>query len=184
MKLTCCALVVVAFVLALGTFPVTAQEHTSDIEDELQALVRATTRLVESLERRERAESSDHQLQQIQVAVRILDIRVRQQESFQSAMDSVEGREQRLHGWIAGNEVRVENLKQQIAKTLDESKKLELQLKLQEQVVYLENRKKELEYATERHSLLQTHLLDGDRLVREIEDLVQTWVGEVQNEVP
>lgn len=174
----------VAAVLVLTAFPAAAQDAPPDSKEELQALVQATTRLVESLERSETARLADRNLLQVQVAVQLLDIRVKQQETLQRALRSIDDREQRLNGYIAASEVKLENMKKQISDALDEQQKLELQAKYDERMVYLTNQTNELDYLAQRRATLQSRLMDGERSVLDIEELVQGWVAEVQNPSP
>jgi len=174
----------VAAVLVLTALPATAQDESPDVKGELQALVQATTRLVESLERSETARLADRNLLQVQVAVQLLDIRVKQQETLQRALRSIDDREQRLNGYIAASEVKLGSIKQQISDALDESKKLELQADYDVRVVYLTNQSNELDYLAQRRATLQGRLMDGERSVLDIEELVQGWVAEVQNPSP
>lgn len=174
-----CLLLFVAFILVAR--PVLAQDGPAGIEQELTALVRVTTRLVESLERQEKAQLSEHRMLQVQVAVRLLDIRVRQHDSLQEALDRLDDREQRLQGYVAANEVRLDNFAKQIAETLDDAKKLELEAQRDDRVVYISNQKKELEFIVQRRTTLQNRLLADERSALDIEDMVQAWVEDVQN---
>ena len=171
-------------VLVLAALPAIAQDEAKGIKEELQALVRAATRLVESLERQEKAQLSDRDLVQIQIGVRLLDIRMRQQESLQKRLESLDDWEQRLNGSIASNKIRLENSKKQLAEAVDESKRLELEAQREVRVVYLKNQESELEYLAQRRATLESRIIDGERSVLEIEDMVQGWVAGVQNPSP
>ncbi len=176
-----CFTAAIAILVVLGVLPCSAQATpASGVEKELQSLSRATTRLVESLERRELDQLSDRDLLQVQVGVRLLDIRVRQQETLQKRLDNLENRQRRLDGSIAANEVKVENLNKQIAEAIDESQKLERESARALRVVYLKNQRDEIEDLAQRRAELEGRLIEGERFVADIEDLVQQWVTETQ----
>ena len=137
----------VGVLLFFMTPPVVAEEG---LEDELTALVQSMNRLVEVLERQEKEQASDYGLRRVGLAVQILDIRARQQEALQVELRSLEDREQRTHGNIASNETRLENVKKQISESTDKMKKLELEARRDQLVVYLGNHKKQLQHYAQR----------------------------------
>ena len=164
----------VGVLLFLAITPVAAEEG---LEDELTALVQSMNRLVEVLER----QASDSGLRRVGLVVQILDIRARQQEALQLELRSLEDREQRTHGYIASNETKFENLKKQISESIDETKRLELEAKRNEMVVYLENNKKQLQHYAQRRVDLENRLIEGEQLTREVEGIVDGWLADLQS---
>ena len=58
-------------VAMLGAQGLAAQDGAATVEEELRTLARATTRLVETLERQERMQAADRRLLRVQVAVEV-----------------------------------------------------------------------------------------------------------------
>ena len=150
------------------------------LEDELKTLVQSTNRLVEILERQEQRRATEFGLRRVELAVRILDIRTRQQEALQKELRGLEDQEQRTHGYIASNETKIGNLKKQISESADEVDKVELEAKKSEMLIHLENNKKRLEHYAQRRVDLENRLIGGERLTLEVEGIVEGWLEESQ----
>lgn len=148
------------------------------IEDEFAALVEKVGDLVVVLERQMQARASERSLERVAVVTQLLDIRVRQQANLQKELQALDDREQRFLGYIASNEIKIDNLDKQIVVAIDESRKVELQSRQTELRQYITNLKTQLEYLTQRRSELQGRVADSERRVRDVEDIVQDWLAE------
>ena len=163
---------------AFVCLPFTSVIGQDGLEDELKALVQSMNRFVEVLEKQERSESG---LRRVGLAVQILDIRARQQESLQKELRSLEDQEQRTNGYIASNETKMESLKKQISESVDETNRLELEANKNDIVVYLEINKKRLQHYAQRRVDLENRLIEGERLTAEVEDIVESWLEDSQS---
>ena len=161
--------------------PFTSVVGQDGLEDELKALVQSMNRFVEVLERQEQKRATESGLRRVGLAVQILDIRARQQESLQKELRSLEDQEQRTLGYIASNETKMENLKKQISESVDETKRQELEANKNDIVVYLEINKKRLQHYAQRRVDLENRLIEGERLTAEVEDIVESWLEDSQS---
>jgi len=172
-----CLLAIGSSVIVLVSSVVVAEsENRPGIEDELATLVETTAKLIETLEGRAEL-SGDQSLQKIAIAVHLLDIRTRQQEALQGEYRGLDDREQNYLGYIALNHTKMDNLDKSIAAAIDESKKLELQSRRSQVETYAKNHEQRLEYLTRRRVEIQNQLIEGERRLREVEDMVQEWLS-------
>jgi len=181
-RVSCCrnrakasAVVLLPFLLGLSPSPV-AQEESGD---DLAALVRAVNRLVETLEQHAKRQQGDSDLRSIGLAVQILDIRTRQHDSLQKELRSLDDREQRSQGYLANSQSKVERLKRQISETTDDIQRAELEDERDQYLGYVENVTKQLERFTQTRADLQNRIILLERLSREVEGVVDDWLGEL-----
>jgi len=166
------------FLLAALSGPLVHADGDPGIEDEFAALVEKVGDLVSVLERQMLANEAERSLDRVAVVTRLLDIRVRQQSNLQKELDSIDSQEQRYLGYIASNEIKLDNLDNQIAVAIDEAKKIELQSRQNEIRQYTENHEGHLERLEGKRGETLSRIAEGERRVREVEDLVQDWLGQ------
>lgn len=150
-------------------------DNQPGIEDELAALVQTVARLADALEMR-LDDAGNQSLERIAVAVHLLDIRTRQQANLQTELRGVDDREQNILGYIAANQTRMPNLDKQIEAAVDETKRIELEGRRIQIEAYNKNNEEKLESLTRRRVEIQNQLIEGERRLADVEDMVQEWL--------
>lgn len=164
----------------MGVSVVTAQEHDA-LHEDLALLASSMARLADTFERQERAREAVGGFERLRVLVSLLEIRTQKHEALQRELRQHEDKEQQALEAIAGNRSRLERLEEmvkdpEVLKTEGLASDLERQRgELEIRIAALETR---MQYASQRQVDLQNRIADEDRLVRELDGLVDSWLSE------
>lgn len=150
-----------------------------DGRTELADLVRAVTRLVDTLEREARCSGANEDLKSISLAIQVLDIRTRQYESLQRELRTEEDQLHRLQGVLASRQSTLEGLEHQIPRALDDAERAGLEQQRDHQAVIIESLKKQVAQLDNRRSGIQNRVILLDRSTAEIEGIVADWLDEM-----
>ena len=171
-------IVMLVLLLAVADVGVTRaeSEKSQGVEAELADLVDTVAQLVRVLELNAAA-SEDNSLRRIEIAVRLLDIRAREQLALRSELTNVLDWEQTTQGFVDATNTRLENLDNESAAAVDAASKLAIGGKRASINANNKTHRKKLEYLRSRRIEIENSLSRGARSVDDLEVLIQEWLS-------
>jgi predicted nucleic acid-binding Zn-ribbon protein len=171
-------------ILAVGLFvlcgPLASAAEATTLEEGVAELTRAVTRLVAVVERQAQGSAAGQDLDRLRVLVSLLDIRSRRYEALQDELGTLEDREESTKRSISSVESRIEGIEERVEAGGEEAELAKLRERLAELAIQLRNHESRLDHAHRRQLDIQGQLVEQERLVRDIEGLVEGWLAEFE----
>ncbi|MCP3980212.1 MAG: hypothetical protein GY716_12980 [bacterium] len=173
-------LLVALAVLSGAAHSTAIAQDSFSFEDDLEALTLAVTRLVDATEARVRAESVDRDLGKLRVAVSVLEIRTRRYESLQRQLDNLKEKQSSTERYRVSVEGKLENVRRRLVETANTDEAEGWRMEQDDHQITLQSLDSRLEHNRTRQLEVQNRLLSQEQHVREVEDLIDDWMSELQ----
>jgi len=173
--------VLLAATLVLATLPIAAAQESAAFEEDLALLAKSMARLADTLERQERAREQNGGIERLRVLVSLLNIRAQKHEALQKELRKWEDQEQRTLESIGTMRSRLERVEEM----LDDPELLntdgfkeDLERQQSELEIRMGSLETRLNYTSQRQIELQNRIAEQERLVDELDGLVESWLTE------
>jgi len=173
--------VLLAATLVLVSLPIATAQEDADFKEDLALLAKSMARLADTLERQERAREQNGGIERLRVLVSLLNIRAQKNEALQKELRQWEDQEQRTMesmGTLRSRLERAEELLNDPEVMNTEGLEEDLERQQSELKIRMGSLETRLNYTSQRQVELQNRIGEQERLVDELDGLVESWLSE------
>ena len=169
--------VLLAATLVLVSLPIATAQEDADFKEDLALLAKSMARLADTLERQERAREQNGGIERLRVLVSLLNIRAQKNEALQKELRQWEDQEQRTMesmGTLRSRLERAEELLNDPEVMNTEGLEEDLERQQSELKIRMGSLETRLNYTSQRQVELQNRIGEQERLVDELDGLVES----------